>query len=549
MKPFVNHIIRLLVLLAIVTLLMTTGRIILYFLNSQFFEVFSFTEIFFAILNGFEYDLLMVIFINSLFVFLFLWPSKIYNSIIYQFFLKFIFFVFNAFALMINLFDAGQFQLHGHRLRAFEFISEITLFVKELQKMPLKEIMSNYLSLVVYFVIFLFIIWQSLKLISKTHVKEKRLGIIRKWSSFVLLLIIVGTFIYTKIFSENYLTRLYLKADRRLAPLVMNNPYLHIQTYVADQIKVSGDWGFHDFTSTKKYDLDGVDKIKNIKLIIIEQDSIQDFKKDDSFLPVSTLKNKPQSIFQLLDEVFLSFPGIYRNGFYLSSYSLNKFKSLIDLVKEQNYAVKLTVVGYPSKVEKLIRNFYGFNGNESDVAKNEAETFEVILINAQTAENNISAAGTDMINDNELIIRVHFSRELEQNKNNKLNKTVSFTSLNKLPFYKPIDSIISQPMDIKPSLLQLIGYNKPYTAYGNSLFVKDEKVLFQNLTDTSSIVMIDSFLLSFSYSGTIEMNKLRGMKISDFDFKDSLAVERIILENKIQAILNNFKQRLKNNSL
>ncbi len=549
MKPFIKHIFRLFILLAIVILLFTAGRLIMYFSNNQLFENFGFSEIFYAIFNGVEYDFLVVLFINSLFIFLFLWPLKIYNSILYQFFLKFIFFLFNAAAILINLFDVRQVQIYGHRLRTFELKDEIALFVRELQKMQLKEIVASYLSLTVYFIIFLFIIWQSLKLILKIQESEKRGSIIRKWTGFVLLLTIAGIFIFNYGRNENYLTKLYLKADRKLAPLVMNNPYLLISTYGVKKIETQGDWELHEFPSIKKYDFAGAESIKNIKLIIIEQNSIQDIKKDENYFPVYTLKNEPQSLFQLLDEVFLSFPGIYTNGFYLSTYSLNKFESLIEQVKEKGYAVKLTVIGYSSEVEKLIRNFYGSNGVESKDANNTAKSFEIILINATVNEDNIAAAGTDMISDNELIIRLYFGGKQEQNKGNKLKRTISFTSLNKLPFYKPIDSIVSQSMDIKPSLLQLIGYNKAFTAYGNSLFAADDKVLFQNLSDTSSMVLIDSLLLDFSNNETIKLNKLKGMEISDMDFKDSLAVERIILENKIQSILNNFKQRLKNNSL
>ncbi|NJO92082.1 MAG: hypothetical protein HC831_26255 [Chloroflexia bacterium] len=181
--------------------------------------------------------------------------------------------------------------------------------------------------------------------------------------------------------------------------------------------------------------------------------------------------------------------------------------------------------------------------------KDASKTFEIFLINAKANENNIAFAGTDMINGNDLIIRIYIGKEPNQNNDNKLRRTISYTSLNKLPFYKSSDSIISQSLDIKPSILQLIGYNEVFAAYGNSLFAKDEKVLFQNLSDTSSMILMDSLLLSFSNSETIELNKLKRMKISDVDFKDSLAIERIILENKIQSILNNFKLRLKNNSL
>jgi hypothetical protein len=289
--------------------------------------------------------------------------------------------------------------------------------------------------------------------------------------------------------------------------------------------------------------------INTIKLIIVEQNSIQDIKKEENFFPVYALNHEPRSIFQFLDEVFLSFPGIHGKGFYLSPYSLNKFESLIDLVKEKDHGVKFTAIGYPSDVEKLIRNFYGFTGKEGEDTNDHAKTLEVTLINAKVNENNITAASTDMINDNELIIRLYYENGTEQNKGNKLKRTISFTSLNKLPFYKSIDSIISQPMDIKPTILQLIGYNDAFTAYGSSIFTNDEKVAFQNISDTSSIVLIDSLLLNSSENGTIQLNKVKGMKISDLDFKDSLAVERIILENKIQSILTNFKHRLKNNSL
>jgi hypothetical protein len=549
MKTFFNQLFRLFLLLIVLIFLFAAGRTILYFANSELFNSFGFSAVFFAILKGLKYDFLVVVFVNSLFVFLFFWPAKIYNSGFYQFSLKFLFFLLNALALFINLFDVRMYKLSGHRLRAFELIEEVNLYLEEMKNTQFNDLIDRYLHLAVYFLVILVILVLCFKLIKRIDTEYKHKKRIRKWSGFAILLTIAFLFVLNNFRKEDLYGNLYLKADRKLAPLVVNNPYLLLTTVKAKKMEPITNWELNEFSSIKKYEKEKMPAFDRIKLIVIEQKEYSGNNQEQNFFPLSTLDNYSQNIFQLLDEVLLSFPGVYRNGFYHSIYSLNKFESLLNLLKKENFVTKLKVVGYPKEVEKLIKNFYSFDVSDEVESTAGMKIFELLVINARIDESNMHAASLEMVNDNELIIRINAGFEKQGSPNSSLERTISFTSLKELPFYSKIDSIIAQPLDIKPTLLHLLGYDDYFTTYGSSLFANDEKVQFQCVSDSSLRLLADSLLLSYSNNETIELRKLRNYQFSASDFKDSLAVERILLENKIQSIINNFKQRLKNNSL
>ena len=439
-----------------------------------------------------------------------------------------------------------MFELYGHRLRAFEFKTEVNLFFNELQVSNVNDLVSRYLSLTIYFLIFLIVIWLCLKLIQSRKIEQKKSIVYHKWTSIILLIGIITSLVLNNINKTDWLTKLYLKADRRLVPLVINNPYLLISSFRLENIETADGWNIGNYNSMKEYNSLGLKSYGNIKLIIIEKKELSESKAEDNFIPLSSLNCPTASIFQLLDEVLLSFPGIYDNGFYQSVYSLNKYESLADNLQEIGYSTKLTMIGYDEKIEKLVKNFYGFSINREgvvDIKKN----FELVLINAKDNESNMLLANTNMFEANSLIIRMELAATGENK--SKPVKSISFTTSDNLPFYKSAATIITQPLDIKPSIIHLTGYNKPFTAFGSSLFSGDEKVIFCSSSDSSQSIIMDSLLLKYSNNETIELRKFEENGFSEFDFKDSLAVERIILENKLQAILRNYKLKLKNNAL
>lgn len=547
MRTFRYQLFRLFILLAIITLLFAAGRIIFYFSTAHFFEAFSFSQLFFAIINGFEYDVSIVLILNSLFIFLFLWPSVIYNSVFYQSLLKFLFVPVNLLALFINLIDVQFYMLEGHRLRAFELKTKIQLLVEELAKGLAVELNSSYLNLLAYYLVFVVIIWFSSRLIKRTFFEEKSNKRFRRWISTAVLLLIAVGFTFKQLNKENFLQGLYLKADRKLAPLVMNNPYVSFFTWGKHQLDFTKEWEPHKFNAKKHYGNEKSIDFKKIKLVVIEQNESNDNIPEEHYFPIYSLNAKPNSLFQLLDEVLLSFPGVFKEGFYHSAYSLNKFESLVNILGSKGYNLQLEVVGYPEKWKKIIRNFYGFNNDKQ--FENHEKSFQLLVVNAGSDENNTHASSAGLLGEDELVIRLDFEGNSENNKVRRLKRTISFTSLKKMPFYRGLDSLIAQPMDIKPSILHLVGYTRSFTAYGESLFNAGGRSLFTNISDTSACIMMDSLLLDFSLKGTIALKKVKNTEISEIDLKDSLAVERIILENRIQALLSGFEKQLKNNAL
>lgn len=104
-----------------------------------------------------------------------------------------------------------------------------------------------------------------------------------------------------------------------------------------------------------------------------------------------------------------------------------------------------------------------------------------------------------------------------------------------------------QQIDIFPSILDHLGYNKPFVSYGNTYNSNENLVI--NLINNSYHVFIDDYYLIFDGSKVIEMYAFK----TDVDLKQNLIdVEKEQCEQmelKIKAYLQSFNNNLINNSM
>ncbi len=551
-KPYFKQILQLVYMLTIVSLLFAAGRFVMFLSNSDVFAEFALKDIFWAIVNGLVYDIYTVILINSLFIALFFAPVKIYNSLFYQFILRLLFISVNTFAIFVNLIDVAVYKCYFHRLRPLDYIQNINTLLVDLQDDSKSNFINEYLSLILYFIAFIVILFLLMRFIKMRKLENRNINITLKLTSLISLLLAGVLFYFATMYkSINLLTDIYLKGDRKLAPLIVNNPYFLITTSLHhnETIKLNDDWNIEKYTSKKQYqNTKNIGNYKHIKLVIsynLPNNNIP-YKTDSKmFMHDINIDNT----FGLLDEILFSYPGLFKGGMYNSLYSLNKMESLIDILHKKSYCTQLSTYGYSPKTTKLINNFYRFD-NYADT--DSSKTFELILIKKQAQFDSIQQQLKKALNkqDNLLVIKVLPALEPSENMKDILPKGISFDSKKKLSFYAPKDSVIAQYLDIKPSILQLIGYNKEFISYGSSLFSSSYcKCKLLTTSDTSYSILSDSLLLNFSKDSTISMLKVKNFKLSDYDFKDSLAVERIVLENKLQSMLYDLRKRFINNEL
>ena len=215
----------------------------------------------------------------------------------------------------------------------------------------------------------------------------------------------------------------------------------------------------------------------------------------------------------------------------------------------------------------MLKNFYGFKnmrlldsieGNNAELissilGKNEPDsatrTFDVIILRGLELSATESFLKTYLaeIKENGLAFVINIPVNKEEKKAS-LDKSMNLYLPAKSINY-PVVNDISQCLDIKPSILHYLNLRSDFISYGSSLFSNEKKLIFTSNGSTSYYLMKDSLLLNFSDEETKSLLLLKGQHFLKADFKDSLAVEKIDLENHMHSIFQDFENRIENNRL
>lgn len=117
------------------------------------------------------------------------------------------------------------------------------------------------------------------------------------------------------------------------------------------------------------------------------------------------------------------------------------------------------------------------------------------------------------------------------------------------PSFKGSSSIVAQQADIMPSVLQLVGYNKPFISYGNSLF---------NSTSTHFAVNYMSGIYQLIQGNyCLQFNGEKAIALFNYT-EDSLLKRNLLLvkkdsaaamEVKLKAIIQGYEEALESNAL
>ncbi len=545
MKTYLKQISQLLYLMVILSIMLSAQRFIMYIINNESFNSFSIVDILTVIVKGLKYDIATVFYINSIFIFLYLLPVKLYNSAVYQFILKLVFVAGNILLIIFNLIDINIYKNQQHRLLIFDVRQNLLEWWTNFQQSDWLSFIQEYLSLITFFIGFLFIILLLSNIIKRRNYESKTDIILLKISSFITIFVISATFTYFKIEQKSELHKnLYIEADRKLLPILVNNPYLLISDYFANEKELTLDdsWYLSSYNAVNNCsEINNLPIFNNIKIIVSSETSLP--IKTQNGVKLHVINNQYDNVFQMLDELLFSFPAIFRNGFYSSSYSFKKVESLVDILKTQGYFIRLKTFGYSKDSTDLIRNFYRFNNYAN---QDSSKSFELILVNKNTAKNNADKLANNLPADgNSIIINVLVKLKKQVANSVDIAQSIIFNSNVGLPFYTNHNFLITQFLDIKPSILQLIGYSKSFVSYGNSLFQRGNRCQYHVLSDSSYCATDKNLLLYYSNNQTISLHKLDSFTACNHNLADSLAVERTLIENKLQSMLYDFRKRMK----
>jgi len=96
--------------LSIIYLLFSLQRLLFFIFNSSYFPQMSMAHLGELMLSGLKFDLTAVLYINSLYILLMLFPIRLKYNLPYKKFLKILFFVTNGIALAANFIDVVYFR-------------------------------------------------------------------------------------------------------------------------------------------------------------------------------------------------------------------------------------------------------------------------------------------------------------------------------------------------------------------------------------------------------------------------------------------------------
>lgn len=117
-------------------------------------------------------------------------------------------------------------------------------------------------------------------------------------------------------------------------------------------------------------------------------------------------------------------------------------------------------------------------------------------------------------------------------------------------FFKPDNSLraaepeIAQQIDIMPSVLGYLHYDKPYVAFGRNVFDDKAEPFAFNYSDNVYNVYKDDYLLMFDGKGTIHMYNFKQDKMLTKDLKSEQPERVRELEHYIKAIIQQYNNRM-----
>jgi phosphoglycerol transferase MdoB-like AlkP superfamily enzyme len=175
--------------IVLVLFLFQLCRCLFYFLNQSLFHDITAGEWASIIKGGFAFDIAAMFYFNSLFILLTLLPFRFRQSVIYQRIIKYIFFITNGLAVMLNCIDFIYYRFTLRRTTRSVF-SE---FSNEINKTKLlaQFLIGYWYVLIIFIALIVLMIWlyQKVKVYYSTNTKSKWIFYIKAVS---VLLITTG---------------------------------------------------------------------------------------------------------------------------------------------------------------------------------------------------------------------------------------------------------------------------------------------------------------------------------------------------------------------
>lgn len=331
-----------------VYLLYTLSRLVFLTANFSFLQQFPTTEIVSAFLIGLRFDTTAILYTNSLFILLHLFPLTIRKHPLYQTILKWLFIVSNSLALLLNLIDAGYYQFSGKR-------SGVELL--NMQK-DITDQSSQYIKDYWYLALLIIVtIWLLIRVYPKYPAEKPAANKSWAFESLILVfgiaLIVLGARGSIGLKPLNTMDAARL-TQPGLAALTLNTPFQFIMT--VQQTGVSEKNYMTQQEASSLFDFNHLDSIsapthKNIVLIIVEslgKEYVGLYNNGKGYTPFLDSLSRYSTVYQNayangkrsiegIPAIVASMPSLMDNDYINSYYQSNTLESTGSLLQRMGY--------------------------------------------------------------------------------------------------------------------------------------------------------------------------------------------------------------------
>lgn len=341
--------------LFIVLVLYTISRPLFYAFNYWLFPAISIKEAFAIMGIGFFYDISAIVYTNLLFIILHALPFNFRNKKAYQKILFIIFFLFNGFALIMNLSDLETYKYSLHR-SGFELVGMQGDITDKAQNYVLQY---WYITLIA--IAFLYILVKFYPKLSKQDIIEHR-----HVTQIPLLMLIIGLCVLGARGGFQMRPITPLSASKYVSmeniSIATNTPFQIIYSFNKQSLKEKKYFQTNNVETLFKYKQtdpspdSGIKTNtlppKNVMVIILESFSseyIGFFNKNKGYTPFLDSLINQSLIFtnaysngkhsnQGIASILASVPSLMDNAFIASQYQPDHFIGLGSILKKHNYA-------------------------------------------------------------------------------------------------------------------------------------------------------------------------------------------------------------------
>ncbi len=331
----------------------TVCRLLFLLFNAGLFHDAGPGELFAVFFYGIRFDIFSVLVTNTVFILLHLFPGRQFYSKNFQKLIKWVFYIPNISALLLNCIDFIYFRFSQRRSTADAFTPEAGGDIKN----NLLQYIADFWYLLLILLVLILLIEFTYRKVSLKNDERKKPSLITSLAviSFVAAAYIIGVRggIQYKPISIQSAAKY---SSPQLIPAILNTPFTIIKTRDMEGLSpdkfMTDDEADKQFKITRLYEYSSGMKNRNVIVIILESFSkeyVGFFNNGKGFTPFldslcrkslvfnNAFANAKRSI-EGIPAITASIPALMNESFISSAYNVNRFNSLAGLLKPFGYS-------------------------------------------------------------------------------------------------------------------------------------------------------------------------------------------------------------------